>query len=116
MYFSRFSSSILSFDGSMVKCMCMAIDRAITIMKGIRFDKKKSQRAAKFVIVILLLIVVGSCIRVLLLIHVYISFLWSICSQSHIKYYYHSEKISSTMYHSQSTALRRNFTRTMSAK
>jgi hypothetical protein len=35
---------------------CVAMERAITTIKGTRFDKRKSKRAAKFVIIILLII------------------------------------------------------------
>jgi hypothetical protein len=35
---------------------CVATERAITTIKGTRFEKKKSKRAAKFVIIILLII------------------------------------------------------------
>ncbi len=41
----------------------VAIERAITIMKVIHFDKKKSQQVAQFVIIILLLIIIGSCVH-----------------------------------------------------
>jgi hypothetical protein len=42
---------------------CVAIERAITAMKAIRFDKKKSKQAAKIVITILSIVIVGSCIH-----------------------------------------------------
>ena len=51
----------LSFDQWLNACV--AIERTITIMKGVNFDTKKSRRAAKFIMIILLLIVVGSCIH-----------------------------------------------------
>jgi hypothetical protein len=42
---------------------CVAIERAITAIKAIRFDKKKSQQAAKIVITILSIVIVSSCIH-----------------------------------------------------
>jgi hypothetical protein len=42
---------------------CVASERAITVIKGTRFDKKKSKRAAKFVIIILLIIVATNFIH-----------------------------------------------------
>jgi hypothetical protein len=42
---------------------CVAIERACTAIKGARFDKKKSKRAAKFVIIILFITNVLTCIH-----------------------------------------------------
>ena len=42
---------------------CVAIERAITIIKGTSFDKKKSKQTAKFVIIILLIIIIGTSIH-----------------------------------------------------
>ncbi len=42
---------------------CVAVDRAITVMKGTRFVKKKSKQAAKFIILILLFVIIGTLIH-----------------------------------------------------
>jgi hypothetical protein len=42
---------------------CVAVDRAITVMKGTRFVKKKSKQAAKFIILILLFVIIGTSIH-----------------------------------------------------
>ena len=42
---------------------CVAIERAITAIKGARFVKKKSKQAAKLVIIILLIIIIGTSIH-----------------------------------------------------
>jgi hypothetical protein len=42
---------------------CVAVERAITAIKGLGFVKKKSRQAAKLVIVILLIVIVGTCIH-----------------------------------------------------
>jgi hypothetical protein len=42
---------------------CVAVERAMTTIKGTRFNKKTSKKAAKLVIVILSIVVVGSCIH-----------------------------------------------------
>jgi hypothetical protein len=41
---------------------CVAMERAITTIKGALFNKKKSKKSAKYVIVILLIIIIGSFI------------------------------------------------------
>jgi hypothetical protein len=42
---------------------CAAIERAITSIKAIRFDKKKSKQAAKIIITSLSIVIAGSCIH-----------------------------------------------------
>jgi hypothetical protein len=42
---------------------CVATERAYTTIKGTRFSKKNSRRAAKFVIIILFIGIVASCIH-----------------------------------------------------
>ena len=42
---------------------CVAIERATTVIKGARFNKKKSRQAAKLVIILLLVFIVGICIH-----------------------------------------------------
>jgi len=42
---------------------CVAVERAITVMKGVRFVKKKSKQAAKFIILILLFVIFGTSIH-----------------------------------------------------
>jgi hypothetical protein len=42
---------------------CVACERAITVMKGTRFVKKKSKKAAKIVMIILLIVIIGTCIH-----------------------------------------------------
>jgi hypothetical protein len=42
---------------------CVAMERAVTIIKATRFDKKKSKKAAKFVILLLLIVLVGTSIH-----------------------------------------------------
>jgi hypothetical protein len=42
---------------------CVAAERAMTMVKGSEFVKKKSRKAAKFVIIILLVVIVGSSIH-----------------------------------------------------
>jgi hypothetical protein len=42
---------------------CVAVERATTSIKGARFDKKKSKRAAKFFIISLLIIIISTSIH-----------------------------------------------------
>ena len=42
---------------------CVAIERAITAIKGASFNKKKSKQTAKLVIIILLIIIIGTYIH-----------------------------------------------------
>ena len=42
---------------------CVAIERAITVIKGASFDKKKSKQTAKLVIIILLIVIIGTSIH-----------------------------------------------------
>jgi hypothetical protein len=42
---------------------CVAMERAMTVSKGVRVDKKKTKRVAKFVIVVLIFLIVGSTVH-----------------------------------------------------
>jgi hypothetical protein len=42
---------------------CVALERAMTVMKATHFNKRKSKQAAKYVLIILVMIIIGSCIH-----------------------------------------------------